>query len=278
MAIRHVSVKLSAQATSAQKTRILTLALQNVTDFSGYTSDPYIGSWISAGNTVTVTAAGDNMAAAVVQDTTTVSTTVKSVLTVGNFTFFVVGATTGNNCSVAPSLIGPSDTNYSTSVMTGLEFHYTIGDSFFAGYDAASFTVGPQTSKFQCIYNGDMLVFTVASVVTTVGTVAAYSSLGIQRRDTVSGAYRAVNVITNFGANPLIPYQYLDPVSRILVKPVLKFGMFDEITDEIIDISNIHNVLITAYDLFANNGNDYSRSIMNGGTTYLAVGNFVFAT
>jgi hypothetical protein len=112
MAVRHVKVVFSAEPTKTQAQRFFSLILQNVTDFSGYTADPMIGSYLTGGNTITVNAYGDNMPATIIADYNPGTANATTVLQIGNLYHTVMAATSGClfACSVNPdSYILPSN-------------------------------------------------------------------------------------------------------------------------------------------------------------------------
>ena len=88
MPVRNISVECTTSPSASVVQRIISLVLQNVTDFSSYGSDPILGSFL-AGNSITVTATGDNMPVTVVREINTGTVNAVSTFKIGNVHYTV---------------------------------------------------------------------------------------------------------------------------------------------------------------------------------------------
>ena len=104
MPLRDIQISCSAAVTSSQTQRIFSLALQNVTDFSGYTADPILGSYLTAGNTISVTALGDNMPVTVIRELNPGTANAISTFLIGNIYYTVANRNSTYGCFILPSL------------------------------------------------------------------------------------------------------------------------------------------------------------------------------
>lgn len=150
MAVRHVDVAFSLAPTKSQAQRFFALIFQNVTDFSGYTADPVIGSYLTGGSTVTVNAVGANMPVTVVNEFNPGTANAITVLQIGNLYHIIANSTSNNGCIFASSIeagsycyqsnvrtLTPVNATMHSSanslvVLTGLNYRIRISESYVA--------------------------------------------------------------------------------------------------------------------------------------------------
>lgn len=328
MAARHVDITFSTAPTKSQAQRFFSLILQNVTDFSGYTADPVIGSYLTGGGTVTVNAVGDNMPVIVVNEWNAGTANAVTVLQIGNLYYIIANSTSGNSSVIACSLsatsyIYPGTTRTVTPINASLynsapsaialngykKYSMRISESYFAfAHNETSGTVNTSgfvdawLARLYAKHDSDLLFFNRCDGWTYAGLadksekqvtcgMALYPTSGINPyrpvKDIVSTNLGPLNDsfintftvsnVTAIGATVYVaslPSSYRETPGGLTKKPVFQFKFYDMNSGKKYDVSGIHNVLMLAYAKYE----DYSAVVTNNGTTYRAVGGFLFAS
>lgn len=334
MPIRQVDIKFSAAPTKPQLQKFMSLVLQNVTDFSGYSADPVLANFFSTGKTILVNAVGDNMPVTVVNEFNPATNTAATVLQIGNIYYAVALSTGAAACALVTSLssssyISPVELRttlpISATMATSLDTRVDLGSSLNIricladSYMAIAFynvgggsNGGPGYSEYWNSYlyakHGNDLVYVNRCDVPRFMAASSYSEYQISaalvlRAPTTLDKTRPYfcNIIDNFGPLPSIMPSSLITPSAILTgtppttllgdwrgsaipgyiiddgldkKPVFQFKVYDMNNDTTYDVSGIHNILMLAYT----RNTDYNSAVANGGTTYSAIGQFLFAS
>lgn len=316
MAVRHVDVTFSASPTVQQHQKILSLVLQNVTDFSAYTEDPVLRSFFSANNTVTVLAYGDNLPVEIAKE---IANPQATTLKIGNLYHTVQVSGTGlilyssleadtfifpgearTSYQVGASLnLTPSVMNTMTRV-TALSYTIRISESYIA-YAQLNLFISNQRTIESALYckTDDQLCFVATSNYWKEGTAdgvqAVFPAVLYPANMLDTNKPYTVSLVTNYGPS-FDSSEYYSPGLNGVNANFLRNGQVIPYSIPVEgDIDRKPVMQFKLYDmnknaafdvsgihsvlmLAYNKDSDYASIVTNGGTDYRAVGSFLFAS
>lgn len=253
---RYVKAVLSSTPTGAQRLKIMTLLLSNVTNFNSYSSDPVIASYLASG-TVTTEVVGASLPSSVVSESST-----QVIMRVGALFYKLV--VSGSAVVVS---IGTTETNFSD------KYAVTVNENeipfILTGY---SFCTTFDNNPLFYLYE-DKLVIVTRRILTGTSPNYYHTMFDAAIVDPASGTEKIAQFGTSYGVSsaPLPPF-VKDPNDGISRKPLFKIRVYD--SKQTYDLAGDINAFALAYD---GTGNDIEDTVATGDFDYQKLGNFLFA-
>lgn len=270
---RIIDMYFPATCTSVQRLRFLKLALEGVSSFSSYTSDPVIGSYLTANPTTRITTSGVHPTSTTISSNATIV-----VVEVGNVRYRLIDVST-------TAVIGASADNvlYLGNLASGLSvknIRLCLGLNHLAYANEPDTTISPTSellarSGNSIIHIGAFTNNAGLSTAIVASPPDPYVS-GITATVLTNSVQFMANLVTNFGPASIIPAYQKFTSGGLQRKPVFSVKVAS-IDGNVFDISTELNMLYTVYGDISGQPRDYTPTVLNNAITYTAAGNYLFA-